>query len=472
MYILPKIKRLAAFSVAILLTLGAMGLNYDENMVATHAAKNNEQYSQKLNDLSEQQKDLQEKIANADSSIKAQQEMLNNVADQMNVISEKIKTSEKYSKQIEDDICKLDEKMRKTQNELTKKETEIKKNVNGFMKRVRAMYITGTDSYASILAESGDFYEVLMRTELIKKVAEHDNDTIAKLIEQKKAIDKEKSDLEKQSKELKKNSTEYAKQQKALASEYQNLVGLQETYGESIAAMQNDKSQYQSEINAVIDEYHDIAALAQAQADVEEDTAPAATTKAAASKTTGAKARTTAKAAAKTTVKKAAATTTRKAAVTTRKATTTAAPVRTTRRTTTTTAAPTYSYDSSYNSKIDILMSTARSMVGGAYVWGGSSPRATDCSGLTMQCYAKIGIYLPHLASAQAGYGTSVSYNNMQKGDLIFFGGSSYSSIYHVAIYIGDGKMIHAENSYTGIVVSYVSSFSQYNNITCIKRLL
>ena len=117
-------------------------------------------------------------------------------------------------------------------------------------------------------------------------------------------------------------------------------------------------------------------------------------------------------------------------------------------------------------------MTTAKSMVGGSYVWGGTSPNATDCSGLTMQCYAKIGINLPHLASAQANYGTTVSYSNMKKGDLIFFGGSSYSSIYHVAIYIGDGMMIHAENSNTGIVISYVSTFAQYNNITCIKRLI
>ena len=111
-------------------------------------------------------------------------------------------------------------------------------------------------------------------------------------------------------------------------------------------------------------------------------------------------------------------------------------------------------------------------MVGGRYVFGGSSFGATDCSGLVMLSYAQIGISLPHKASSQAGYGTSVSYDNMKPGDLIFFGGSSYSSIYHVAMYIGDGRMVHAENENTGIVISNVASFSKYNNITCIKRLI
>ena len=111
-------------------------------------------------------------------------------------------------------------------------------------------------------------------------------------------------------------------------------------------------------------------------------------------------------------------------------------------------------------------------MVGGAYVWGGSQFGATDCSGLVMLSFAQVGINLPHYAASQALYGTTVSYNDMKKGDVIFFGGASISSIYHVAIYIGDGKMVHAQNTATGIVISNVEYFSRYNNITIIKRLI
>ena len=111
-------------------------------------------------------------------------------------------------------------------------------------------------------------------------------------------------------------------------------------------------------------------------------------------------------------------------------------------------------------------------MVGGRYSLGSASPTVSDCSGLTLQCYAKIGIYLPHKASQQANYGRAVSYNEMKPGDLIFYGSSSYSSIYHVALYIGDGKIIHAESYNTGIVVSNSDSVARYNHITVIKRLV
>ena len=127
---------------------------------------------------------------------------------------------------------------------------------------------------------------------------------------------------------------------------------------------------------------------------------------------------------------------------------------------------------SNRDQQISTVVNYAKSMVGGRYVWGGSQFGATDCSGLVMLSYAQIGISLPHLASAQAGYGTSVSYSNIQPGDLVFYGGSSYSSIYHVAMYIGDGKIVHAESSATGIVISYYDSVARYNNVTCIKRLI
>lgn len=477
MYILPRIKRIAACSLAILLTLGALGLTKNDNSVTIHATQDQSQYAQKIDDLSDKQASLEKKIADADASIKGQQEKLNNVSEQMSVISQKIKVSQKYSEQIEDEMCRLDEQMRDTQYKLSGMEDSITKNVNEFMKRIRAMYIAGTDSYTSIIANAADFYDVLMRTELIKRVAEHDNKIIDELTQQKKQIDKQQEKLESQSKSLKDKSKEYAAQQKVLADEYQNLVEMQNSYGESIAALQNDKSKYQDEINKVIEEYSDEAKQAQAYI----STTTTVKTEAETAKTTTKK--TTEETEKKTTTKKqsASTTTTKKSSNTTTTKNTSNTPSTTTKKTTTTTKKtttapatkpPTSDSDSSYDSKIDILMSTARSMVGASYVWGAATPTATDCSGLTMQCYAKIGISLPHKASAQANYGTSVSYSNMKKGDLIFFGGSSYSSIYHVAIYIGDGKMIHAENQYTGVVISYVSSFSKYNNITCIKRLI
>lgn len=112
------------------------------------------------------------------------------------------------------------------------------------------------------------------------------------------------------------------------------------------------------------------------------------------------------------------------------------------------------------------LVQTALSFVGNRYVWGGTSlTNGVDCSGFTMQIMARYGVYLPHSSRAQAGHGRSVSTSELQPGDLIFYG--SGSSISHVAIYIGNGQIVHASNSRDGIKVS--NAF--YRTPICCRRM-
>jgi cell wall-associated NlpC family hydrolase len=99
------------------------------------------------------------------------------------------------------------------------------------------------------------------------------------------------------------------------------------------------------------------------------------------------------------------------------------------------------------------VVAFARSRIGCPYVWAASGPRAFDCSGLAMWCYAKVGISLPHSSSAQYDSGPHISRSQLQPGDLVFFG----SSIHHVGIYIGGGEMIEAP--YTGARVRVASAF-------------
>ncbi len=93
----------------------------------------------------------------------------------------------------------------------------------------------------------------------------------------------------------------------------------------------------------------------------------------------------------------------------------------------------------------------ALQFVGNPYVWGGSSlTGGADCSGFTMAVLANFGVSLPHNAAAQSGCGTSVSMDNLQPGDLLFYG----DGISHVAMYIGGGQVVHASNPTNGIRVS------------------
>jgi cell wall-associated NlpC family hydrolase len=107
-----------------------------------------------------------------------------------------------------------------------------------------------------------------------------------------------------------------------------------------------------------------------------------------------------------------------------------------------------------------VAVNTALAQVGKPYVWGASGPGSFDCSGLTMYSYAAAGVSLPHSSSAQSGMGTPVSRDQLQPGDLVFF----YSPVSHVAMYIGNGQIVHASTSGEPVKVASLDSMPDYNS--------
>ena len=92
---------------------------------------------------------------------------------------------------------------------------------------------------------------------------------------------------------------------------------------------------------------------------------------------------------------------------------------------------------------------------GNPYVYGGTSlTNGADCSGFVQSIYKHFGINLPRRASIQASSGKSVKYSDIQPGDLIFYSGNGGKSVTHVAIYIGGGKIIHAQTPSRGIGIT------------------
>ncbi len=99
------------------------------------------------------------------------------------------------------------------------------------------------------------------------------------------------------------------------------------------------------------------------------------------------------------------------------------------------------------------LVQYAKQFVGNPYVWGGTSlTNGADCSGFTLSIFKKYGVSLPHHAASQAQLGTKVDYSSAQPGDLVFY--AKNGRINHVAIYIGNGQVIHASSPKTGIKIS------------------
>ena len=100
------------------------------------------------------------------------------------------------------------------------------------------------------------------------------------------------------------------------------------------------------------------------------------------------------------------------------------------------------------------VVSYALQFVGNPYVWGDTSlTKGADCSGFTMQVMKQFGVSLPHYSGAQAKMGKPVKSSEMRPGDLIFYANSG-GTVNHVAMYIGNGQIVHAASKKSGIKIS------------------
>lgn len=464
------LKRICAMLAAVVISIGAFGLSSGRDVITGSADETKDKYESQLEELKKQQADIDEKIAEAQRKIDEENTNLEAINDKYRSLKEKIKNVEAQTKEIEDQMVDLDSRLRDAQYELELQNAEIEKNKDEFMERIRVMYVAGgANSYSNVLVNASDFYDVLMRVELVKRVAAHDDEELDLLMEQKRAIEETERLISEQSDKLKTKQQDYSEKQAELAEEQAELLKMKEESGSVITDLENDRDALMIQSQSIASDYAKISSLAETTTTAE-TTAKATSGSGDKSSTTTKK--TTEKTTTKATEKTASATEKPNEPATSSKQTTTTAPKPTT--TTTTTPAPVTppSGGGTNQDKINTVISYAKSNVGGAYVWGGASYRACDCSGLIMLSFAQVGISLPHFAASQANYGTTVSYGNLQPGDVVFFGGSTISSIYHVALYIGDGRIVHAENSNTGIVISNLATFSKYNNITICKRIL
>ena len=123
----------------------------------------------------------------------------------------------------------------------------------------------------------------------------------------------------------------------------------------------------------------------------------------------------------------------------------------------------TYTVDTSTGSEMgQAVAEYALQFVGNPYVYGGTSlTKGADCSGFVMSVYANFGVSLPHSSAADRKQGYAVDgLKNAQPGDLICYSG-------HVALYIGNGQIVHAANSKKGIIVSK----ADYQKILAIRRI-
>ncbi|MBM7870650.1 cell wall-associated NlpC family hydrolase [Clostridium pascui] len=287
-------------------------------------------------------------------------------------------------------IVSTEKNINATEKEIIKAQEEIKDQKDLFDKRIRAMYVKGMGSYLDILVEADGIGEFISRAETVKKVMEFDKKLAAELKQKKEVIVEKKQRLDNDKSKLvvlKADSEKKLSEVKSKKNEQNKLLAdlrkQERTYASSITESQSYINKAMAQI-AAMQKQHQLAASKASRGN---------------------------------------------------------------------------SNNSNVNNNFELNMEIpsnasgssivvyASSFLGRPYQWGGNGPSTFDCSGLVKYVYAQYGINLPRIASDQQTVGVAVSKDQLEPGDLVFFGYPAH----HVGIYAGNNSYLHAPR--TGDVV-------------------
>jgi len=116
--------------------------------------------------------------------------------------------------------------------------------------------------------------------------------------------------------------------------------------------------------------------------------------------------------------------------------------------------------------KNDEILETAKQYLGVQYVWAANGPSSFDCSGYTKYVFRENGITIPRYSGHQANVGTKIRFDELQKGDLVFFDTAKgfHGKVNHVGIYIGNDEFIHASSARKKVMITSFSQKKFYKN--------
>lgn len=367
---------------------------------------------------------------------------------------------------MQDQISDLEDQIKVKQQEYEAAEADEQQQYESMKKRIQFMYEKGNTSYVQLLLQASSLGDALNKAEYVERLYDYDRkmlkkyeQTVQQVADAKKALEDEKSELETTQAELKENETELESQQSELQAKYDN-------YDELIAEAQSEaallKQQVQQENAQISTAEAQEAAAAAAKRQAEAEAALRAQQEAAAAAASSSSAESSASAGSS----DAAGTGTSTDGGQTDtgiQTETSSSGSSSSESSSASSQTSTKSYAAAGSASGSNVVSYAEQFVGNPYVYGGTSlTNGADCSGFTQSVYKAFGYSLPRTSYEQMNAGTEVSsLAEAQPGDLICYGG-------HVAIYIGNGQIVHASTPATGIKYGYAA----YRSILTIRRII
>lgn len=306
---------------------------------------------------------------------------------------------------LEADLERKQEEIAEAQAEYEEYKALEEKQYHAMKQRIKYMYETGDTDYIVLLLEAKSITDLINRADFVQQVSDYDDEKLTEYQETKEKVAETKAVLEEEEAELEEVQEAQQQYKASLDSKIASAKAKQADFETELANAQKKAKEYQKTIK------EQTATIQKLQKEEEE----------------------------KRKKEQAAAN-----AGTTGNSTTTGTSGTTSTSGSTSSSVPTASGSGTGAS----IASYALQFVGNPYVSGGTSlTNGADCSGFTQSVFKHLGISIPRTSGAQAGGGKSVSLSEIQAGDIIYYGG-------HVAIYIGNGQIVHASTQKTGIKVS------------------
>lgn len=193
-------------------------------------------------ELARQRKEIEQSMKNSEGKADEQDKYLAEYDERMKIQEQEIEVVKEQIALMQDNITALEKKV-------DEKQVEVDDGIKLFRKRLRALYIAGNDSLASVLAGSTDFYDMLARMELVERVSKHDNDMIDKLTTLIVQLQADKADLERQLADLNTKKQEQEQYLADLQKTYNNHVEIKAMYEREAAdyAARSDEIDAQEE---------------------------------------------------------------------------------------------------------------------------------------------------------------------------------------------------------------------------------
>ncbi len=218
-----------------------------------------------VSDLQDQLEDLEKERDQLNADIKDVQNDISKQQEYHDMLKQKVQVAQREVDLLNQKVEAINAELAKTQDQKAQKEAEIEENFDLFKQRIRAMYVQGNTSQLELLLTSQDFYDFLVKAQMVKSVAEHDRELIDELVAQKTELDEMIAKIETDKADL-----ETAKQQSERAkAELENAVSESNDKLSELQALENsykqDKQKVDQEFNAIDKKIQEL--LAQSEMD-------------------------------------------------------------------------------------------------------------------------------------------------------------------------------------------------------------